>query len=139
MSSVEDILDLLARYNHAGGDWDVEGFVALFAEDGVLKHGGVLRGHDGLREGLPRIMYGTKKHYIGVNHVVCGGGDRAEVRSTLLIVEAETIPAIVATSSLLDEVRRVDGRWLVARRSVTGDPNYRAALPHLAVGQEMET
>lgn len=128
MLSAEDrlqILDVLARYNLAADDRDVEGYVALFTANGVIEGDMQTRpGQAGLREDLPGLfaMEGTLKRHLSLNHIIEGGEDRATVRSLLLVCEGETLPAVVATSQVLDELERHDGAWLVFRHHVTIDP-----------------
>jgi uncharacterized protein (TIGR02246 family) len=124
------ILDVIARYNRAADERDVEATVALYTEDGYIDGDfSTARGREGLRADLPGIfeMEGTLKRHVTTNHIIEGDGDTATVRSMLVVLEGETAPAVGATSVIADELRKVDGRWLVARHHVKIDPTL--ALP----------
>jgi ketosteroid isomerase-like protein len=125
------ILEVIARYNRLADDRDVEGTVALYTDDGYIDGDfSTGRGPDGLRADLPGIfaMEGTLKRHISVNHVLDGDGETATVRSLLLVVEGETLPAVGATADITDELRKQDGGWRVARHHVAIDPAMRNAL-----------
>jgi len=134
MLSVDDrlaILDVVARYNRFADERDVEGTVGLYTEDGFIDGDfSTRRGHDGLRADLPGIfeMEGTLKRHVTVNHIIEGDGDAATVRSMLVVVEGETVPAVGATADITDELRKVDGGWKLARHHVSIDPAMRNAI-----------
>ena len=125
------ILDLIARYNRLADDRDVEGTVELYTADGYI-HGdfATAPGHDGMRADLPAIfaMEGTLKRHISTNHIVEGDGEQATVRSMLLVVEGETLPAVGATADITDELIKQDGQWRVARHHVAIDASMRTAM-----------
>jgi len=128
-----EMLQAIARYNRAADERDVEAYVAEFTQDGVIEgHMTTAPGRDGLRADLPGLfaMEGTLKRHLSVNHVVSGDGDgdAATVRSMLLVVEGEGEPEVVATAQITDDMRRVDGRWLVARHHVDIDPGMFVAM-----------
>jgi ketosteroid isomerase-like protein len=125
------ILEVIARYNRLADERDVEGTVALYTDTGYIDGDfstGV--GPDGLRADLPGIfaMEGTLKRHISINHLIDGDGARATVRSLLLVVEGETLPAVGATADITDELHKQDGRWLLARHHVAIDPAMRNAM-----------
>jgi ketosteroid isomerase-like protein len=125
------IADLIARYNRLADERDVEGTVALYADDGHIE--GDFRtgpGPDGLRADLPGIfaMEGTLKRHITTNHIIEGDGARATVRSILVVCEGETLPGVGATADVTDELRKIDGTWKIARHHIAIDPAMRNAM-----------
>lgn len=133
-----DILDIIARYNRFADERDVEGTVALYADDGYIDgdfHTG--RGHEGLRADLPGIfaMEGTLKRHVSTNHVFdTTGEDAVTVRSLLIVVEGETLPGVGATADVTDELLRVGAGWRIARHHVAIDPAMRNAIAQAQAG-----
>ena len=133
MLSADDrfaILDVIARYNLAADEKDVEATLARYTADGYID-GDMAAGPgpDAMREGLPKIFQAevTLKRHIAAN-VRFGEPDDAgevEVGYVLLVMEAGAVPAAVATSMITDTFRRVDGAWKVAHHPVAVDPSAR--------------
>ena len=124
------LLDLIARYNLAADEKDVEATVAYYTDDGQISGDmSTGRGKDAMREGLPKIFQAevTLKRHIATN-VRFGepnASGEVEVGYVLLVMEAGAIPAAVATSMITDTFRRVDGAWKVAHHHVAVDPSAR--------------
>lgn len=125
------LLDLIARYNMAADDKDVEATVALYTEDGQIS-GDMATGpgHAGLRADLPGIfaLEVTLKRHIAANVRFADapeGADEAEAAYVLHVVEAGVAPVTVATSVVTDRFRRVGGEWRVAHHHVAIDPSAR--------------
>ena len=124
------LLDLIARYNLAADEKDVEATVALYTADGQIE-GDMATGpgHAGLREGLPDIFAsepGLKRHL--ANNVAFLGvdaGGEVRVRYVLLVMEASTITLSIATSLIHDRFRKVGGQWRVAHHHIAVDPSAR--------------
>jgi hypothetical protein len=53
-----------------------------------------------------------------VNHVIDVDGDSASCRASVFLTAGT---AIVSVGRTTDELRRVDGSWLIARRSFVSD------------------
>jgi hypothetical protein len=51
-----------------------------------------------------------------------GGGDEIVVTSYLIVFERQTELKYVGSALSVDTLRKVDGRWLVARHESTLDP-----------------
>ena len=124
---VEDrlaILDLFARYAWAYDSGDRDAYAALFCEDGVLAdQNGILgAGREGVKEALQAFldMRGNAvwRHF-NDHHLFSGGGDRASVRSYWLvaITNRDGSPNMMVTGTYDTELRRVDGAWLIQRRT----------------------
>lgn len=134
MLTTEDrlaIADVIARYNRLADDRDVEGTVALYADDGRIDGDfNTGPGADGLRADLPGIfaLEGTLKRHITTNHIIEGDGTQATVRSILVVCEGESLPGVGATADITDELRKIDGEWKIARHHVAIDPAMRNAM-----------
>lgn len=117
-----DILDLVALADDRATHRDVDGYLALVTDD-VLLDGGqeTHRGHAALRQALPAV-WGAEpsgsRHLSTTVSVRAGERpDEATVHATLLIASGEP-PAIHAVVEVEQEVRKADGRWLIARRTL---------------------
>ena len=124
------LLDLIARYNLAADEKDVEATVAHYTDDGYIEGDmSTGRGKDAMREGLPDIFATevTLKRHIATNVRFGEPDDQGEVEVgyVLLVMEAGAVPVAVATSMITDTFRRVDGEWKVARHHVAVDPSAR--------------
>ena len=124
------ILDVIARYNRAADEKDVEATVAHYTDDGHIDGDmSTGRGKDAMREGLPSIFQTevTLKRHIATN-VLFGepseSGD-VQVEYVLLVMEAGAVPVAVATSVITDTFRRVGDDWKVAHHHVAVDPSAR--------------
>jgi ketosteroid isomerase-like protein len=123
-----EIMELVARYNLAADEKDVEATLAEYADDGVIEgFYSTGRGKEAMRRDLPAVFEaeGTLKRHLAPNLRISGDGDVAGVSYVLLVVEGEERPTVGATALIRDELRKVEGRWLVARHHITVDPSIR--------------
>src|SRR3712207_3990870 len=123
-----EIMDLVARYNLAADEKDVEATLAEYADDGVIEgFYSTGRGKEAMRQDLPAIFEaeGTLKRHLALNPRMAGDGDEAEVSYVLLVVEGEERPAVGATALIRDQLRRVGDRWLVVRHGIEVDPSIK--------------
>lgn len=130
-----EIDDLLARYLFAL-DWqDPEMYGATFAPDGVLVWaGGTVNGRAAIVQEMrnaraaderanaltPNLRPFKRRHFVS-NFVVRIDGDRATARSLWFEFNndgSDRRPYVGAYGHLEDELRRVDGRWLISRHQV---------------------
>ena len=130
-----EIDDLLARYLFAL-DWqDPEMYGEVFTSDGVLVWaGGTVNGRAAIVQEMrnartadqnanaatPALRPFKRRHFIS-NFVVRIDGNRATARSLWFEFNndnAERRPYLGAYGHLEDELRRVDGRWLISRHQV---------------------
>jgi hypothetical protein len=135
-----EIEDLMSRYLYAF-DWqDAEAYAATFAKDGVLEFaGGTERGHEELKTVMRDMAVREKakaeasfpprrhrvRHYV-TNLVLEVDGDTA--RSTSYWWEFNNDaragrPYLGTYGHYEDELVRVDGRWLFARRKIYNEEN----------------
>lgn len=127
--------ELMARYLFAL-DWqDPELYGSVFTTDGVLVWaGGTVNGREAIVQELhnaraaderanaatPGLRPFRRRHFIS-NFVLRIDGDRATLRSLWFEFNndgAERRPYVGAYGHLEDELRRVDGQWLIARHQV---------------------
>jgi ketosteroid isomerase-like protein len=135
-----EIEDLMSRYLYAF-DWqDAEAYAATFTEDGVLEFaGGTERGHEELKTVMRDMAVREKakadasfpprrhrvRHYV-TNLVLEVDGDTA--RSTSYWWEFNNDaragrPYLGTYGHYEDELVRVNGRWLFARRKIYNEEN----------------
>lgn len=121
------ILDIIAQYNLAADEKDVEATIALYTEDGYI--GGDMstgKGKDVMRRDLPDIFATevTLKRHIASNvRFKERNGNEVEVGYILLVIEGGVAPLTVATSMISDTYRLVDDEWKVAKHHVAVDPS----------------
>jgi uncharacterized protein (TIGR02246 family) len=117
------ILEVITRADDAASRRDADGYVALFTEDAVLD--GTQGRHAGrqvLRAAVGPVWAaeGPATLHLTLNPVIESGpaGDQATVRSVLLILDPAAPAAIRAVAAITQELRRADGSWRIARRTV---------------------
>lgn len=124
-----EILDLLARVVHTGDSGDLDTYATLLADDVVWAMPGVEhRGRDAVLDGIrARHAAGTSGPRSGTRHVLTTtmidlDGDHAHATSTWLLVGADDTsdgaPVLRRVGTYHDDLRRVDGRWLLAARRI---------------------
>ena len=115
------IRDVLARYCFHFDLGEFEEWLQLFTEDGVFEVHGMGRfvGRNQLRaflgaiplvDGLPML-----KH-CAMNEIIVVDGDRAEVRSYVLVVGGESEVRVGVAGRYEDQLRRANGAWRFAER-----------------------
>ena len=142
-----EIEDLMARYLFAidYADWDA--YVATFAEDGELEFAsGKSVGREAIRAAVTRFSEGIGRFYhtadgkpAKLRHVVLQSsirveGDRAWGRTLWLEMAnhgPNDEPKIGTYGLYEDEFKKLDGRWLIARRNVLND-----FIPNRGTGPE---
>jgi uncharacterized protein (TIGR02246 family) len=131
LAARENIRDLVARYNANGDSGRFDPMLDLFAEDAVLEvPDAVLRGKAAIRAFLTEVAARTGpggtarfvRHYTATHQIDVLSEREARGRCYYAVL---TERGLDHWGRYLDEYRRVDGRWLFARRQVTLD----AAVP----------
>ena len=114
-----EIAELAARYNRAIDSGDAEGWAATFTEDGVFEGSqGKVQGREALVhfvEDREQRATSQQRHWNN-NFVIEGDGDSATLTCYLLLMSGSEVAAI---GSYDDVLRRVDGAWRFAHRTVT--------------------
>jgi hypothetical protein len=120
-----DILDLLARADNAATRRDVEAYVALFSDDGVLDGDkGEHRGRRALTETVGAVWAteGNTTVHLTLNPVIDPVPDhagRAVATSHLVIIDPSPPPTIKAMATIVQHVEKFGARWQITRRTVT--------------------
>lgn len=130
-----EIDDLLSRYLFALNWQDPELYASLFTEDGVLIWaGGTVTGRAAIANEIRNAraaderanastapLRPARRRHFASNFVLRVEGDRATVRTYWFEFHndnAERRPYLGAYGHLEDDLRRVDGRWQIARHRV---------------------
>jgi ketosteroid isomerase-like protein len=117
-----DILELITRADDAASRRDADGYAALFTSDAVLDGTQGTHPAAGLRAAVGPIWAaeGPATLHLTLNPVIAPGrcADEAVVTSILLIVDPAAPAAIRTAAAITQTVRRTDGNWRIARRTV---------------------
>jgi uncharacterized protein (TIGR02246 family) len=114
----EAIHELIARYCLAFDEADAPGWAGCYTEDGEFDGAGqLLRGRPAMEAFLNGIGP-SDLHRLTTNHIIDLDGDTARCRSSVVLLSKGVI---VSSGRVADELRRVDGRWLIHRRAYTSD------------------
>ena len=120
------IVGLIATQNHFLDDWDIEGFVRNFVEDGVFDTVlGHCEGQDEIRRHFERLGAGRRsgsgrgRHFVG-GSAIEGAADRCTVRTNSFRIHETDHGelSIGGLSEYQDVLVKVDGRWLFKQRHV---------------------
>jgi hypothetical protein len=132
----EAIRDLVARYNLYGDSGRLDEMLRLFTGDGVLeyseghRHLESYEGHAGIRgfveqtkqrfaeEASAGLASPYVHHHVSTHVIDVLGSEHATGRAYVLVLRAS---GVAEWGRYSDEYRRVDGRWLFARRAVRRD------------------
>ena len=149
-----EIEDLQARYLFAIDYFDWDAYVATFAEDGELEFAsGTSKGRAAIREAVTRFSEGIGRFYhtadgkpAKLRHIILQTairveGDRAWSRSQWLEMAnhgPNDEPKIGTYGIYEDELKRVDGRWLFAKRRVLNEfiPNRNSGPTNPVAGMD---
>jgi ketosteroid isomerase-like protein len=119
-----DILEVLTRAETAATARDADAYVELFTDDAVLDGAqGVHIGKEALRQVVGPIWAGegSATFHLLLNAVidrVNTDSDEVIATSVLLIVNQGAPPQVLHVSEITQQLKRVDGCWKIARRSV---------------------
>ena len=119
------IYELLARYNRAFDAGAAEEWASTFTEEGAFHslvevHVGRTQLIDFARAFTLSDKFGAK-HWVN-NVIIEGDGDEATLSSYALVVKSQEVgAAILRLTSYSDRLRKVDGEWKFASRTVTSE------------------
>jgi 3-phenylpropionate/cinnamic acid dioxygenase small subunit len=121
-----EIQEIAVRYANAMDSGNFDDWLETWADDGVWEGGlGLYAGKAALAK-LP-IDLGARiqnKRHLMTNFVITESGDQATLQCYMVVVEREASASIVATGVYFDTLKKVDGSWKFARRTVKLDPNF---------------
>ncbi len=125
-----DVFDLIARYAECVDEGDVEGYVGLFAPDGVIEHSaGRCDGQDEIRPWVTQLLAMNRigpqsrlRHVMGTP-IIRGDGEVGTARTYMMIPRQEddgsvSLPLV---GTYLDSCVKLNGRWLFAKRIIQMD------------------
>ena len=117
-----EIRNLAGRYSHALDLGEPAAWAEVFTEDGVMEM--VAQGYDiegdALRS-LARDGEPSGSRHMPSTFVIDGAGDEATMRSYVTVVSTGDPARIVFQGRYEDRLRRVDGKWRIARRRILTD------------------
>jgi ketosteroid isomerase-like protein len=134
-----EIRELLARSSQTFDLGDVEGFVACFAKDGALRSSSTAEELVGMHEGRAELrkfataaMVYSAGHarHSAVNTLIDGDGTGARATSYVIVSRDYGPPSapgqltyseLVTTGMCFDQLVKIDGRWVFARREFRHD------------------
>jgi actinorhodin biosynthesis protein ActVIA len=131
--TTEDYLDILAFYArqmHLLDEYDVQGYVATFTEDGIVDH--VHKGQravgrtamlESIRRALPHYLDVVVRHWFDHILIEPRGVDAWHVRYYSLVTrtDARGVVEFEPTFTVVDELVRVDEEIRTASRSIYRD------------------
>ena len=125
LESRHQIAELVGSYARACDEHDIDTLAAIFTEDGVIESPSNMiaaNGRAGIRKNFMRRykIRGPSYHWTH-DHVVRFDDADPDRATGLVLGHAETCPdkiVSIAAMRYTDQYRRIDGRWLFARRTV---------------------
>jgi len=126
LESRHQIAELVGNYARACDEHDIDTLAAIFTEDGEIDSPSHLleaRGRKGIRATfLPRYKIRGPSYHWTHDHKLAFDDDDENHATGLVLGHAETCPngtVSIAAMRYADDYRRIDGRWLFARRTLT--------------------
>lgn len=120
-----DILDLLNRHQIYIDLKDAKGYASVYSEDGHYESPfATARGTDELMAMTMRLHesgFTTGKRHFNGPVMIDLDGDRAKALSYWWVADYTATPAVFATGTYRDELRKVDGHWKIVHRVQTAD------------------
>jgi uncharacterized protein (TIGR02246 family) len=129
---------VIARLNHALDAADYKAYGSLFAADGVFVSGfGDAVGPEQVTAAMTKVApFITNKRHVAGNLVINSNGDQLVVTSYLIVFERQTELKYVGSAINIDTLKKIDGRWLVARHESTLDPATATYIQSLMKAQQ---
>jgi len=119
-----EIQNLAGRYSQALDDGDAEAWAAVWTEDGVMEMVSQERWISGaaLRSLAARDPSRAQSRHMPSTFVIEGdGAEEASMRSYVTVVRCGDPASIVFQGRYVDKLRRVDGAWKLAHRTILTD------------------
>lgn len=117
-----DIMDVLARYNHAIDSGDAEAWADTFTADGLFEGSrDTVKGRAELLEFVRNRDPEVRIRHWNNNVLIEGDGDDASMRVYLLSLDVSGPPKLRSSGVYHDTLKRVDGQWKFSHRRVVPD------------------
>jgi 3-phenylpropionate/cinnamic acid dioxygenase small subunit len=119
---IDEIRQLLVRNFQLGDKNRMDEWVDTYTDDAVFRSPVLnLTGRDELTaDGSKLRAQVPARHWVG-NVLIDVEGDEATASSYMVVMSATLPPTLMASGELEDRLRRVDGRWRIAERTMTLD------------------
>jgi ketosteroid isomerase-like protein len=124
MDDYEAIRQLVARYNVAFDNLDIEGWVDCFTEDAFFNRSNAdrsYRGHDELRQLITEFSETFNGRHITTDFQIHLDGDVAKMSCYLQLLDRGNHHAVGMFAVYDDELRKVGGEWKFSQRLLEVD------------------
>ena len=117
-----DIMELMARYNHAIDSSQPEAWADTFTEDGVFEGSAfTVRGREEMLAFVRGRDQSNPIRHWNNNIVIDGDGDDATAKVYLVTFDVTGPPQVRVSGMYHDTLKRVDGQWKFTHRKVQAD------------------
>ncbi len=119
-----EIQNLAGRYSQALDDGDADAWAGVWTDDGVMEmvaQGHWITGAALLNVGSGRGGSRPQSRHMPSTFVIDGDGDEASMSSYVTVVRCDDPAKIVFQGRYVDKIRRVDGAWKLAHRTIQTD------------------
>ena len=117
-----DIMDVMARYNHAVDSGDAEAWANTFTDDGIFEGSAItVKGREELLEFVRSRDPSNPIRHWNNNILIEGNGDDATAKVYLVTFDVSGPPKIRSSGIYHDTLRRIDGQWKFTYRKVEVD------------------
>ena len=117
-----DIMELMARYNHAIDGGDPEGWAGTFTKDAVFEGStATVKGRDEMLEFVRSRDPSNATRHWNNNVLIEGDGDDATAKVYLITFDVSGPPKIRSSGIYHDTLKRVNGQWKFTHRKVQPD------------------
>ena len=122
MDDYEAIRQLVARYNVAFDDLDVNAWVACFTEDGFFERSNAGRAYEGSAQLAELINeFPVKGRHVTTDFQIFPNGDDATMSCYLTYLDRTNAHAVAMFGVYSDVLKRVDGQWKFVSRHLLVD------------------
>ena len=117
-----EIMQLMARYNHAADGGDAAGFADTFSDDALFEgSAATARGREQLMGVIGAIPADARTRHWNNNALIEGDGDDATASVYLMRIALTAAPEVIASGVYRDTLKRINGQWRFTHRKVEPD------------------
>jgi ketosteroid isomerase-like protein len=121
-----EIMELAACFEMALDKEEVENYLVLFIDDGVVQgFWGTATGKEQLQQGFYAMLdtFARGRRHCTTNAVIRGDDSEAVMESYLLVFNRQDLNRI-GSAFVTDRARKVDGQWYLVSRQIDVDPSF---------------
>lgn len=121
-----EIMELAARFEMALDQEEVEKYLEIFVEDGIVQgFWGTAIGKEQLRQGFYAMLdtFARGRRHCTTNAIIRGDGSEAVMESYLLVFNRQDLNRI-GSAFVTDRARKIEGQWYLASRQIDVDPSF---------------